>query len=76
MLTAHNCSDTGFFRHLSNPAFWSQQFRKQITSEDHLLLQTIQNFMQILEMQEKTRKKFCDFCIIAFELVALNTRFF
>ena len=36
MLTAHKCSDTGFFRHLSNPAFSSLYIQKPITSKAHL----------------------------------------
>ena len=32
--------------------------------------------MQIPEMQQKAEKKFFDFEIIAFELVALDTRFY
>ena len=33
MLTVHKCSDTGLFRHLSNPAFFNLKLQKQITSE-------------------------------------------
>ena len=56
MLTDHKCSDTGLFRHLSNPAFCSLQFQKQITSEAHIFYKTIQKFMEISEMQRKIRK--------------------
>ena len=45
MLTVHKCSDTGLFRHLSNPAFCSLQFEKEITSEAHLFFQSIRNYM-------------------------------
>ena len=76
MLTAHKFSDTGLFRHLSNIAFYTLQFQKQITSEAHIFFQSIQNFMYILEMQRKVQHIFCDFSIIAFQLVALNTRFY
>ena len=56
MLTAHKCSDTGSFRHLSKPAF-----KRPITSEAHLFFQKIQNFMYISELQQKTEKIFSDF---------------
>ena len=36
ILTVHKCSDTEFFRHLSNSCFWNLKFMKQITSETHL----------------------------------------
>ena len=45
MLPVHKCSDTGLFRHLSNPAFCSLQFQKEITSEAHLFFQSIRNYM-------------------------------
>ena len=76
MLAVHKCSDTGIFRHLSNPAFCSLKFQKQITSEDHLHFQSIPNFLQISEVQEKILKIFFDFEIIAFELVPLDIRFY
>ena len=47
MLAVHKRPDTGVFRHLSNPAFCSLLFQKQITSEAHLLFQSIPNFTQI-----------------------------
>ena len=75
MLTAHNCSDTGLFIHLSNPTFCSLKFQKQIISDAHLHFQAIQNFMQISEMQKKIQEIFFDSQINAFQLVALNTRF-
>ena len=49
---------------------------KKILSEAHILLQSIPNFMHILEMQQKVEKISFDFEIIAFELVALGTRFY
>ena len=76
MFTAHKCFDTGLFKHLSNPAFCSLTFHKKMNSESHLFFQIIQNFMQIWEMQREIEKIFFDFQIIAFELVALNTRFY
>ena len=45
-------------------------------SETRLFLQSIPNFMEIWEMQKKREKTFSDFEIIAFELVALDTRFY
>ena len=47
-----------------------------MASEAHLLFQSIPYLMQILEMQQKIQKVFFHFEIIAFELVALNTRFY
>ena len=76
MLAVHKCSDTGLFRHFNNPVFCSLKFQKQITSEDHLLYQSIPNFRQISEMAEKVPIIFFDFAVIAFELVALDTPFY
>ena len=76
MLTTHKCSDTGLFRYLNNPAFCSLYFQKQITSEAHLFFQSIRNFKQISKIKRKNQKIFFVFQIIAFELVALNTRLF
>ena len=76
ILTAHQPSDTRLFSNLSNPAFCSLSFHKQIISEAHLLFQNIFNFMQILETENKIQKKFFNFGIIAFELVALNFQFY
>ena len=45
MLAFLKCSDTGLCRHLSNPAFCSLWFKKQITFEPHLLCQSISNIM-------------------------------
>ena len=47
-----------------------------MSSETHLLFQSIPNFTLILEMHEKVQKILFDFEIIAFELVALNLRFY
>ena len=76
MLAVHKRPDTGVFRHLSNPAFCSLLFQKQITSEAHLLFQSIPNFTQILEMQKKIQQIFFDFEILAFELVTLTSPFY
>ena len=76
ILTAHKCPDAELFSRLPNCAFCSLEFQKPITFEAHLQFQSIQGFMEILEMQEKIEKIFFDFYIIAFELVALNTRFY
>ena len=76
MLSDHKCSDTRLFRHLNNPAFCSLWFQKEITSEAHLSFESIQNSMQLLEMEEKINIIFFDLELIAFELVALNTRFY
>ena len=45
MLTVHKCSDTGLFKDLNNPAFFTLEFEKEITSETHLLVQSISNSM-------------------------------
>ena len=76
MLTVHNFSDMELFGHLSNLAFASLQFQKEITFEAHLLFQSILNFMYIPEKQKKIQKIFFDFEIIAYELVVLDTRFY
>ena len=47
---------------------------KKILSEAHILSQSIPNSMQILKMEQKVEKIFFGFEIIAFELVALDTR--
>ena len=57
LLTAYKCSDMGLFSDLSNTDFCGLEFHEQITSEAHLFFQSIQNFMQILEMQKKIQKK-------------------
>ena len=44
-----------------------------MTSDAHLAFQSIFNFMQILEMQEKVQKNVFDFNINAFELVGSGT---
>ena len=76
MLTVHKCSDIGIFRHLSNLAICSLYFQKEITSKDHLRFQSIPNFNEIPEMQKKIQEIYFDFEIIAFGLVALETRFY
>ena len=76
MLTVHKCSDTRLRSHLSSPIICSLYFQKGMASEAHLLFESIPNFMEILEMQEKLYKILFDFEIIAFELVALNLRFY
>ena len=75
MLTVHKCSDTGLFRHLSNFAFCSLELQKQITSESHLAFQSIPNFNVDSGNAEKIEILFFGLEIIAFELLALNTRF-
>ena len=75
MLTVHKCSDTRLFTDLSNPAFWSLYLEKVIPSKGNLFFQSIQNFMQIPEMQQESEKIFFDFEIIAFELFAIDTCF-
>ena len=76
MLTVHKCSDLWLFLYISNPTPFSLLFKKQITSEAHVLLPSVPNFMTILEMHKKVPKIFFDSEIIAFELVALNSRFY
>ena len=46
-----------------------------MTWEAHLFFEGIPNFMQILEMQKRNQNTFFDFEKIAFDLVALKTRF-
>ena len=75
LLSVEKCSDLGLLRHLSNTAFCSLEFQKQISFEDHHFLQSIPDFMYISEMQQKIEKIFSDFEIIAFQLVSLNSRF-
>ena len=67
---------TGLFEHLSNSAFCSLYFQKQITSKAYLLLPSIPNSMYISNIQQKNQKIVFDFKIIAFQLVALKTRFY
>ena len=69
-------SATGLFRYLSNHAFSSLSVQKESAYEGHVFFQSIQNFMYILEMQKQIEKIFFNLEIIAFELVALNTRFY
>ena len=76
MLTVDKCFDTGRFRDPNNPTFCSLEFHSEITSETHLFFQSISNFMQIPEIEQKNQKKYFDFEITAFELVALDTRFY
>ena len=76
MLSVHKYSDTGPFRHLNNPAFCTLYFQKEITPGDHNFFQSISQFMSILEMQLQIQQIFFDFEIMAFELVALDTRFY
>ena len=51
-----------------------------ILEKNHLwgssFLQSIQKFMNISEMKKKIQKIFFNFYIIAFEFVAINTRFY
>ena len=46
-----------------------------MTSEAQHFYQSIENFMKIWEIQKKFQKIFFDIWLIAFELVALDTRF-
>ena len=75
MLTVHKYSDTGFFKLLSNTAFSSVSFQKQINSDDHFF-SGYSKFIYISEMMEKIEQIFFNCEIIAFELVALNTGFY
>ena len=76
MLAVHNCSHTRFLGHLSTPRILQSIISEQITSDSHLFVQSIPNLMEILEMQKKFQKIFFDLKIIAFDLAALNTRFY
>ena len=76
MLTVHKFSDTELYKHLSNPAFCSLELQKQMTSGAYVFFQSLPNFILILTMQKKILIIFFDFEMIAFELVALNTRFY
>ena len=44
MFTIRRCSDSELFRHLSNAAFSSLQFHKEMTFEGHIVFQSIPNF--------------------------------
>ena len=61
-------------QHLKEPC--SVEVQKQITSEVHLFVESIPGFMQVPEMKQKIHQLFFDFEIIAFELFALDTRFY
>ena len=50
--------------------------QKEIAYQSHLFFKGIPNFWEIPEIKEKIQKKFFGFQRIAFELVALNTRFY
>ena len=76
MLTVHQFSDMGRLSHLRNHAFCSIWFRKQLTFEAHVFFQSVSNFMLIQEMQRKIEEIFFDLEIIAFQLVALDSRFY
>ena len=76
MLTVHKCSDTGLFRHLSNPASCSLEFQKQITFEAHLFFKVFKILWRFWKLRKKMEKVFFHLEIISFELVALNTRFY
>ena len=66
----------GFSGNWVNPCFAVHNFRKKITSDSYLFFQSIPNLLEILEMQQKIQKMFFALKIIAFELAALNTRFY
>ena len=76
MLTVHKCSDTRPFRHLSNPAFFSLKFQKEIISEAHVFfLKYFEFYVDSGNTAKNTQNTFFHFEIIGFELVALDSRF-
>ena len=66
----------GFLVISVTPHFAVYNFWKKTTFEADLVFQSILNFVQISEMQKKIEKTFFDSEIIAFQLIALNTRFY
>ena len=74
MSFVHKCSDMGLFRHLSNPAFCSLEFKKQITSE--AFFSKYSKFLVASGNAAKFQKRFSDLEIITFKLVNVNTRFY
>ena len=66
----------GFLVISVTPHFAVYNFWKKTTFEADLVFQSILNFVQISEMQKKIQKTFFDSEIIAFQLIALNTRFY
>ena len=75
VFTIHKCSDTGLFGHLSNPAFCSLYFQKQIISEAHIFSKYSKLYVDCGNAEKNLEITF-DLEIIAFKLVALNTRFY
>ena len=73
MLTTKACSETVLFREFSNKDFYSLQFRKYITYDDHLFFQNVQNLMYIQEMQQKIERKFFVLQIIPFHFGVANS---
>ena len=44
MLTVYKCSGTGLFRQLTNPFFWSLEFKKQMTTKGHVFFSKYSKF--------------------------------
>ena len=66
MFTVHKCFNTRLFKRLSNRAICSL----------HLFFPGIPNFKHLLVMQKKSEQIFFDFEVIAFELLALDNRYY
>ena len=58
MLTVHKCSNTRLFRHLSNPAFCTLWFKKQITYAAHFFFKVFQILCRFRKLPKKLRKCF------------------
>ena len=75
MLTVHKYSNKELFKLLSNPAFCSLSFQKQIMSEAHLFFKVFEILYRFWICRKNSENTF-RFGIAAFEVVALNTRFY
>ena len=75
MLTVHKCSDTRVFRHYVTPLFPVCSFRNK-TPVRLIFFSNFSKFYIDFTNAEIFLRIFYDLEIIAFELVALNTRFY
>ena len=58
MFTVHKCSDTGLYRHLSNPLLAVYSFRKKITSGTHYFFKVFEISCRFRKLRKKSRKFF------------------
>ena len=73
MLLVEESSQTGLFRHLSNHVFGVRNFENKKAMRVIFFFHDNENFSMISKMQQKIKKKFFLFEIIASELVSLNS---